>query len=128
MTGRRATETALFMTTVSCNPVNMPKVEASFLDELKKTLREGFTAKELDGAKKAYADSRKVARAQETGLAGLIVSHEQLGRTMLYDEQLEAKFQALTVDQVNAAFRKHLDPAIVSIVKAGDFKKVGVLQ
>jgi zinc protease len=119
---------ALFSGTVSCNPVNMPKVEASFVDELKKTLREGFTQPELDSAKKAYADSRKVSRSQENALVGLITQHEQLGRTMLYDEQMEAKIQALSLDQVNAAFRKYMDPASLTIVKAGDFKKVGVYQ
>jgi len=118
----------LFSGTVSCNPLNMPKVEASFVDELKKTVRDGFTQAELDSAKKAYADSRKVARSQETALVGLIASHEQLGRTMLYDEQMEAKIQALTLAQVNEAFRKYMDPAALTIVKAGDFKKVGVYQ
>src|SRR5439155_26775472 len=52
-------DAALFSATVSCNPVNMPKVEASFVDELKKTLRDGFTQPELESAKRAYADSRK---------------------------------------------------------------------
>jgi zinc protease len=37
----------------------------------------------------------------------------------------EARIQALTLDQINAAFRKYLDPAGVTIVKAGDFKKAG---
>jgi zinc protease len=58
----------------------------------------------------------------------LIASHEQLGRTLMYDEQLEAKIQALTLDQVNTAFRKYMDPAMLTIVKAGDFKKVAVYQ
>jgi zinc protease len=106
----------------------MPKVEASFVDELKKTVRDGFTQAELDSAKKAYADSRKVARSQENALVGLIASHEQLGRTMMYDEQMETKIQALTLAQVNEAFRKYMDPAALTIVKAGDFKKVGVYQ
>ena len=119
---------ALFSGTVSCNPANMPKVESSFVDELKKTVRDGFTQSELDSAKKAYADSRKVGRSQESGLVALIDSHEQLGRTMLYDEQLETKIQSLTLAQVNTAFRKYMDPAGVTIVKAGDFKKVGVYQ
>jgi zinc protease len=106
----------------------MPKVEASFVDELKKTLREGFTQAEVTEAKRAYADARKVSRSQETALVGLIASHEQLGRTVLYDEQLEARIQALTLEQINAAFRKYMDAAGVSIVKAGDFKKVAVYQ
>jgi zinc protease len=41
---------------------------------------------------------------------------------------MEAKISALTPDQVNEAFRKHLDPAALSYVRAGDFKKAGVLQ
>jgi zinc protease len=119
-------DAALLSATVSSNPVNTPKVEASFMDELKKTLTGGFTAAEVAEAKRAYQDSRKVGRSQEAALVGLIAAHEQLGRTMLYDEQLEAKIQALTVEQINAAFRKHVDAAAVSIVKAGDFKKAGV--
>jgi zinc protease len=103
-------------------------VEASFVDELKKTLRDGFTAGEVAQAKKAYADSRKMGRSQEAALVGLIAAHEQLGRSLLYDEQQETKIQALTVEQINAAFRKHVDPAAVSIVKAGDFKKAAVYQ
>ena len=59
---------------------------------------------------------------------GLIAAHEQLGRTMRYDEQLEARIQVLTVEQINAAFRKHVDAAAVTIVKAGDYKKAGVYQ
>jgi len=47
---------------------------------------------------------------------------------MKWDEQLEQKIQALTPEQVSAAFRKHIDPAALSIVKAGDFKAAGVYQ
>jgi predicted Zn-dependent peptidase len=36
--------------------------------------------------------------------------------------------EALTVDQVNDAFRRHVDPAALSIVKAGDFKAADVYQ
>ena len=43
-------------------------------------------------------------------------------------EQLEQKIRALTPEQVNAAFRTHIDPAAISIVKAGDFKAAGVYQ
>jgi zinc protease len=119
---------ALFSGTVSCNPVNMPRVEASFIDEMQKTVRDGFTQAELDSAKRSYADSRKVARSQENALGAMIALHEQLGRTMLYDEQMEAKIQTLTLAQVNTAFREYMDPAQVTIVKAGDFQKVGVYQ
>ena len=37
-------DSAMLSGTVSENPVNSPKVEFSFTDELAKTLKEGFTA------------------------------------------------------------------------------------
>jgi hypothetical protein len=32
------------------------------------------------------------------------------------------------VEQINAAFRKHIDPNALSIVKAGDFKTAGAYK
>ena len=55
------------------NPQNTPKVEASFRDELAKTLANGFTADEVAAAKKALRDQRTVGRSQDAGLLGLIV-------------------------------------------------------
>ena len=114
--------------TVSLNPVNGPKVEFSFVDELKKTLKDGFTAAEVAEAKKAYLETRANGRAQDAALLTQLASHEQENRTFAWDQQLEAKIQALTPAQINAAFRKHIDPAAVSIVKAGDFKAARVYQ
>jgi len=57
-----------------------------------------------------------------------MVSHEQLGRPFTWDSDLEARIQSLTVEQINAAFRKHIDPNSVSIVKAGDFNTAGAYK
>jgi zinc protease len=121
-------DSAMLTATVSLNPSNGPKVEFSYMDELRRTLKEGFTAKEVAEAKKAYLDSRMVGRSQDLALMNQLAQHEQLGRTMKWDEQLEQRIQALTPEQINAAFRKYIDPAGVSIVKAGDFKAAGVYQ
>ena len=119
-------DAAIFSATVSSHPSNTPRVEASFKDELAKALKNGFTAEEVAAAKKAYHDQQIVSRSQEAALIRLLASREQAGRTMKWDEQLEAKIQALTPDQITAAFRRHMDPAALSIVKAGDFKTAGV--
>jgi zinc protease len=121
-------DAAMFAATVSSNPINTPKVESSFKDELAKALKGGFTEAEVTAAKKAYLDQRTVARSQEAGLLRLIATHEQQGRTMKWDEQLENNIRALTADQINAAFRRHIDAATLSIVKAGDFLRAGVFQ
>ena len=52
------------------NPKNTPKVEASFRDELAKTLAGGFTADEVAGAKKAILDA-----AAGRPLSGSVAGH-----------------------------------------------------
>jgi zinc protease len=47
---------------------------------------------------------------------------------MKFDEALEAKVAALTPAQVSDAFRRRIDPSALSYVRAGDFKKAGILQ
>jgi zinc protease len=116
---------ARFGANATSNPKNTPKVEASFKDELTKTLAEGFTAKEVAESKKAYLDQRRVQRSQDQNLLRLISTREEYGRTLDWDTQMDAKLAALTVDQVNAAFKKHVDESGISIVKAGDFKTAG---
>jgi zinc protease len=121
-------DAAMLTGTVSLNPGFGPKVESSFVDELKKVYEQGFTQAEVDNAKKALLDSRMVGRSTDGALLNLLVSHEQLGRPLKWDADLEAKIQTLTADQVNAAFRRHVDPNGVTIVKAGDFKAAGVYK
>jgi zinc protease len=110
------------------NPKNSPKVETSFRDELAKTISAGFTADEVAGAKKALMDARRVGRSQDQSLLRLIASRDDAERTLAWDEQMDSKLEALTAEQVNAAFRRHVDLSALSIVKAGDFKAAGVYQ
>jgi zinc protease len=51
-----------------------------------------------------------------------------LDRPFTWDADLERRIEALTADDINAAFRKHIDPNALSIVKAGDFKAAGVFR
>jgi len=81
------------------------------MDELTRTLRDGFTAAELAAAKKSLHDERVGGRSSDAGLLGLISAREQFSRTLAWDEQLDAKLAALTLDQVNAAFRRNINPA-----------------
>jgi zinc protease len=110
------------------NPKNTPKVEASFRDELTKTVAAGFTADEVAAAKKALMDARMVSRSQDQSVIGLIAAREDADRTLAWDQQMDAKIKSLTADQVNTAFRRHVDSSTLSIVKAGDFKAAGVYQ
>jgi zinc protease len=107
-------------------PQNTPKVEASFKDELARTLKDGFTPQEVAAGQKALLQEQVVGRTQDQTLARLLSNRERFDRTMRFDQDIEAKIGTLTAEQVNAALRRHIDPAGLVIVKAGDFKKAGV--
>jgi zinc protease len=119
---------AIFSASAISNPANTPKVETSFMDELRKAIDSGFTADEVATAKKAYRDAQMVSRSQDSALLTLLASREQLERTLQWDAQMDAKIQSLTPEQVSAAFRRHIDASAVSIVKAGDFRAAKVYQ
>jgi zinc protease len=119
-------DAAVFSASAIANPGNTPKVEASFMDELTRTLRGGFTAAELASARKALHDERIGGRSSDRGVLGLISAREQYGRTLAWDEQMDAKLAAVTLDQINAAFRRHINAEAISIVKGGDFKAAKV--
>jgi zinc protease len=106
----------------------MPKVEAAFNEELARALKDGFTADEVQKAKKTWLDERAVSRAEESSIAGMLMARERWNRTLDWDAKLEAAVAALTPEQVNQAFKRRVDPALNSIVKGGDFKKAGVYQ
>lgn len=110
-------------------PQNAPKLEAAFNEELARAVKDGFTADEVEKAKKIWSDQQAVSRADEGSIARILAEDERWSRTMLtWDEKRDAAISALTPEQVNAAFKRHVEPLAVSIVKGGDFKKAGVYQ
>jgi len=103
-------------------PQNVAQVEASFLDEVGKILREGYSDEEIEAAKRSWAQNRQVQRAQDGSLAGMLVTNMHYDRTMAYDAELEAKVLALTSDDIRDAMRRHIDLDAMSIMKGGDFE------
>src|SRR2546421_64188 len=61
-------DSAPFPANAISNPQNGPKVEASFKDELARTVKDGFTADEVAAAKKSWLDARTVGRSQDQSL------------------------------------------------------------
>jgi zinc protease len=112
-----------FMANAIYAPQNVAKLEAVFKEELAKALKDGFTAEEVKAAKSGWLQSRQVSRAQDNELAGALATGLYLNRTLAWDAELEKKIEALTPEQIVAAMRKHIDPAKITIIKAGDFAK-----
>jgi len=104
-------------------PENVEKLEAAFKEEINKVITEGFTAEEVAAAKSGWLQSRTVGRAQDGQLAGTLNNYLFIKRDLKWDEASEKKVNDLTVEQINAAMKKHLKPEMINIVKAGDFAK-----
>jgi zinc protease len=104
-------------------PENTVKVEAALREELALALQKGFTEAELAEARKGWRQAEEVGRTDDGALAGLLANYLYLERTLAFDQALEAQVAALKPAQVNAALRKYVDPAKVSLVTAGDATK-----
>jgi len=109
-------------------PQNTPKVEADFNEELARALKEGFTADEVEKAKKSWLDQHMQERTEEGRVALILRERERWGRTLQWDAKREAAVAALTPQQVNDAFKRYVDTSAITIIKGGDFKKVGAFQ
>lgn len=91
---------------------------------MQKALTDGFTEDELAEAKKGWKQSAEVVRTQDLQLARRLASDLNIGRTMIYDKDLEAKVAALSLAKVNDALRQNLKTVNLSVISAGDFAKV----
>ncbi|WP_372017410.1 M16 family metallopeptidase [Pseudoxanthomonas sp. 10H] len=102
-------------------PQNMDRVEAAVREEMARLATGGVTPAELQDAVSGLLTEREQGRADDGQVAGMLQDQLFFGRTMQFTADLDARYRALTVDQVNAAIRKHLDPAKLSVFVAGDF-------
>jgi zinc protease len=114
---------ARFVMTVSTNPVNMDAVDKAAMEELESFVKDGPTQKELDDAKKAFLETTKIGRTQDGSIAGQLASNAYLERTFAFSADEEARIAALTTQDVKDAFKRHVNPAKLVIIRAGDFKK-----
>ena len=123
LSARATDEYALFYVYAITNPDNAEKLLGVIREELDRLLAEGITADELEAAKNGYLQGRSVARAEDSSLASTLVSSLYNDRTLAFTAEREAAIEALTVDEVNAALREHLDADDLYVVVAGDLAR-----
>jgi zinc protease len=102
-------------------PQNAARFSAALNEEVRRVLRDGVTAEELQRAKAAWLQNRSQSRANDNELVRTIVARRDAGRTFAYDAQLEQRVQAVTPVQATAALRKYLQLDHLLTVRAGDF-------
>jgi len=110
-----------FAISAICNPANMPKVRKAIAEEIERLLKDGVTQEELDAAKKAILTGRRTFSDGE--IVDKLSSDLHDGDSFAAYVERTRKISELTVEQVNAALRKHMQPKKLVIVEAGDFRK-----
>ncbi|MFZ6861961.1 M16 family metallopeptidase [Undibacterium sp. Ji67W] len=104
-------------------PQNIARVEVAIKEELARALKDGFTAEELVKAKSGLLQQRVQSRTNDGSVAGGWNSNLFLKRSWAWSQAMDDKIKALTVEQVNDAFRRYIDPSKMSVFIAYDEAK-----
>ncbi|MEZ6091988.1 MAG: insulinase family protein [Pirellulaceae bacterium] len=104
------------------NPDNKDKLMKVIREEIDRLLADGITEDELAKAKEGYLQREAVRRSDDSYIVSQLVLNMFTDRTMQFTEQQEKEIANLTIDQVNAALRKYIDPERLIVSVAGDFK------
>jgi zinc protease len=115
---------------VSVAPANVARAISSIQEEIAKISVQGVTEREVEIEKSALIGRFKVALADNRGLAEQLATAEANGLGVDYLDRYPALVRAVTVDQVNAALRRHIPADRLIIVIAGDVneRKVGATR
>ncbi|GGC94690.1 M16 family metallopeptidase [Undibacterium terreum] len=105
-------------------PQNLAKVDAAVNEELARMLKDGFTEQELARAKSGLLQQRLQGRTSDPRLASGWNFNLEHQRTFAWSQALDDKIKALTVEQLNAAVRKTIDPSKLTVFIAGDQSKM----
>jgi zinc protease len=105
-------------------PQNAARFEQAVREELDRMLKDGLTDKEVADARSGLLQERLLNRSNDGVLAATWAGYLDLGRTFTsHSLAVEERIGSLTAAEVNAALRRHLDPAKMTVVVAGDAAK-----
>jgi zinc protease len=105
-------------------PQNLGRLRGAVAEELSRALRDGFSDAEVAQAKESLLKQRQLARTQDASLAAMLMQQEYLNRRFDFAARIDTAIAALTTADVNAAFRKYVDPEGFAYAYGGDFAKV----
>jgi zinc protease len=104
-------------------PALMERGITSTRRELQKWWSAGVTPAELAARKQNLIGSYQVGLASTGGIADAILVTVQRGYDLTWLDEYPKAVSALTVEQVNAAIRKYVDPDKMVLIKAGTIGK-----
>jgi zinc protease len=104
-------------------PELLDKGVSSTRRELTRWWEKGVTKEELEARKADLIGSYKVGLATTDGLASFLLRTVQRGKPLSWLDEYTKAINALTLDQVNGALRKYLNPDKMVLIEAGTLPK-----
>ncbi|HEY4300332.1 MAG TPA: pitrilysin family protein [Candidatus Didemnitutus sp.] len=105
--------------TATFAPALLEKGVASTKRQLTNWYNNGVTADELDRRKDNLIGGFKVSLATTNGIAQSLLLAVQRGKDAAWLDEYPQVIRSLTLDQVNGAIKKHLDPEKMVLIEAG---------
>jgi zinc protease len=110
-----------FAVSLTVKPESRDAAVAATLEEIRRFLREGMTAKEIADEKSSHVGRFKVDLGSNGGMAHAIDAAVYYGLGVSYLDEFPALVGAVTKEEADAAFSKRIDPDRFTIVSAGSF-------
>lgn len=102
-------------------PENRERLETVLREELVKVVEQGFTAEELESGRTGLLQQKRLMRSDDGRLASMLTAGLYFDRDLFDAAAREQRLAELTLDDLNGAVRRWLDPDKVSYAIAGDF-------
>jgi zinc protease len=113
-----------FFSVAQLNPENAKKGMAAMLDEITRFASAGITSEELAGAKQGLMEGFERNLSNDMFVLSLLNDGLYLERKMDFWAKRNAAITAATLDQVNAAIKRHYKPEVLVKITSGDKKKM----
>ncbi len=105
--------------TATFAPALLTKGLASTREQLAKWYEKGISKEELDYRKTNLVGSFKVSLSTTEGMAASLLAAVHRGYDQTWLDRYPQVIEALTLDQVNGAVKKHLNPENMVLIEAG---------
>lgn len=102
-------------------PANVDRAVASIDEEVARVVREGLTAKEVDESRHYMISALPRALETNAAIAQFLQQADFFDLGVDYDVRLPDLLRTVTLDDVNAAARRALDPDRATVVIAGPY-------
>ena len=105
--------------TANFAPDLLEKGMASTQRQLDLWYKDGITSAELERVKSNLIGTFKVGLATTDGLAAALLNAVQRGYDPSWLDEYPKRLEALTLEEVNGAIKKHIRPESLTVIKAG---------